>query len=300
MTEFQPLVSVIINCFNGEAYLREAIDSVINQTYQNWEIIFWDNQSTDSTSDIVKNYNDDRIHYYYAPAHTSLGAARNLAVEKANGEYINFLDTDDLFKPEKLLEQISLIEPDISEVIFTPFELLVERNEVVNRSLLALFNNYKNYRPSPEEVYHDLLECNRIVFSSVLFNKKIYQEVGGVNPNFKQNEDLDVLLKCALKTKIQCSRNIGAVYRVHGGNTSNKIWSTGLLENREIFQQLPASPELHDAIVRNETTIGLYYILRDKKLLKGLFHIFKYGSFLMLIRIGYRKIVRTLKLAISK
>ena len=52
--EQNPLVSVIINCFNGEKYLREAIDSVINQTYQNWEIIFWDNQSTDSTAEIVK------------------------------------------------------------------------------------------------------------------------------------------------------------------------------------------------------------------------------------------------------
>ena len=88
MKEFQPLVSVIINCFNGEAYLRETIDSVIAQTYTNWEIVFWDNQSIDSTSDIVKSYDDDRIHYYYAPIHTTLGKARNLAVKQARGESI--------------------------------------------------------------------------------------------------------------------------------------------------------------------------------------------------------------------
>ena len=60
MTE-QPLVSVIMNCFNGEKYLREAIDSVLAQTYQNWELIFWDNQSTDSSAEIVKSYDDPRI-----------------------------------------------------------------------------------------------------------------------------------------------------------------------------------------------------------------------------------------------
>ena len=86
MQNSNPLISVIINCYNGEKYLREAIDSVINQTYQNWEIIFWDNQSTDSSKQIVTSYKDNRIHYFCAPTHTSLGEARNLAVEKANGE----------------------------------------------------------------------------------------------------------------------------------------------------------------------------------------------------------------------
>lgn len=80
--EQSPLISIIINCFNGERFLREAIDSVIAQTYSNWELIFWDNQSTDSTANIVRSYHDDRIRYFYAPEHTSLGEARNLALEK--------------------------------------------------------------------------------------------------------------------------------------------------------------------------------------------------------------------------
>ena len=62
--EGNPLVSVIINCFNGEEFLREAIDSVLAQTYTHWEIVFWDNQSTDATAEIVKSYTDSRIRYY--------------------------------------------------------------------------------------------------------------------------------------------------------------------------------------------------------------------------------------------
>ena len=62
----EPLVSIIINCFNGEKYLRNAIDSVIEQTYKNWEIIFWDNQSTDKSAEIFKSYKDKRFKYFCA------------------------------------------------------------------------------------------------------------------------------------------------------------------------------------------------------------------------------------------
>ena len=79
----QPLVSIIINCFNGEKYLHEALDSVITQTYNNWEIIFWDNQSIDKSAEIFKSYKDSRLKYYCAPSHTSiLYEARNYALEK--------------------------------------------------------------------------------------------------------------------------------------------------------------------------------------------------------------------------
>lgn len=298
--EANPLISVIINCYNGEKYLREAIDSVINQTYQNWEIIFWDNQSTDSTPEIVKSYNNDKINYYYAPKHTTLGEARNLAVEKANGEYINFLDADDLFLQSKLEEQVKLLMPGFSEVIFTPYDIAVEDSEHINKSMLALLNNYKNYRPKGNSVYQDLLFCNRIVFSSVLFYRELYKQVGGVNSKFRQNEDLDVLLKCAIKTQISCTDNVGTIYRIHSSNTSNKIWSVGLLENREIFKQLPPSKELNNAIARNETTIGLYTILRDKKILEGIMHITLCGSYIMLLRLGIRKLQRLIKLRIGK
>ena len=69
MTE-QPLVSVIINCYNSEKYLRETIDSLIAQTYENWEAIFWDNQSTDKTADIIASYNEPRFRYSFPQKNT--------------------------------------------------------------------------------------------------------------------------------------------------------------------------------------------------------------------------------------
>ena len=107
----QPLVSIIINCFNGESYLPQSLESVVSQKYKNWEVIFWDNQSTDNSSKIFKNYNGNRFKYYLADKHTKfLYEARNYALQKANGDFIAFLDADDWWTPDKLEKQISLFE----------------------------------------------------------------------------------------------------------------------------------------------------------------------------------------------
>ena len=90
-SEGKPLVSVIMNCLNCEQYLRDAIDSVYAQTYDNWEIIFWDNGSCDKSGEIAKSY-DSKLKYFKTEETSILGTARVLAVEQANGEYFAFLD----------------------------------------------------------------------------------------------------------------------------------------------------------------------------------------------------------------
>ena len=87
-----------MNCYNGEAYLKESIQSVLSQTYENWELIFWDNRSTDKSAEIFKSYEDERLKYYHAAKHTLLYGARNEAIKKSSGEFIAFLDTDDLWE----------------------------------------------------------------------------------------------------------------------------------------------------------------------------------------------------------
>src|SRR3990172_8439214 len=106
--EQQPLVSVIMNCYKGEKYIKEEIDSVLAQTHQKWEIIFWDNQSTDRSAEVFKSYADERLKYYYAPKHTWLYEARNYAIEKASGDFFAFLDVDDWWLPSKLEKQVLL------------------------------------------------------------------------------------------------------------------------------------------------------------------------------------------------
>ena len=119
-----PLVSIIVNCYNGEKYLAHTLDSILNQTYQNWEIIFWDNQSTDNSSGIFKSYKDSRFKYFYANEHTILGKARNLAIEKSKGDFIAFLDTDDTWDKNKLELQMGCFNSPEVGVVYSNFWIL--------------------------------------------------------------------------------------------------------------------------------------------------------------------------------
>ena len=114
-----PLISIIMNCYNGEDFLHESIESILSQTYKNWELIFWDNQSKDKSSEIFKSYKDERLKYFLAKEHTTLYKARNLAIEKSKGDYIAFLDTDDLWEKEKLELQMHLFNNLEVGVVFS-------------------------------------------------------------------------------------------------------------------------------------------------------------------------------------
>ena len=101
----KPLVSIIVNCYNGEKYLQDAINSIYAQSYQNWEIIFWDNNSNDNSAEIAISF-DKKLRYYKSQSTTPLGKARTQAVSKAKGEYLAFLDCDDLWHTKKIEKQI--------------------------------------------------------------------------------------------------------------------------------------------------------------------------------------------------
>ena len=119
-----PLVSIIMNCFNGERYLKDSIESVINQTYKNWELIFWDNRSEDESAKIFKSYNDKRLKYFMTDEHTSLYKARNLAIKESTGEFISFLDTDDIWDEKKIELQIKCFEDEKVGLVFSNFWLI--------------------------------------------------------------------------------------------------------------------------------------------------------------------------------
>lgn len=104
-----PKVSIIMNCFNGERYLREAIDSIYAQTFPDWEIIFFDNNSSDRSAEIAGSY-DGKLKYFLNKNTIPLGAARRKAVEMAKGEWIAFLDTDDIWYRDNLKTQLASID----------------------------------------------------------------------------------------------------------------------------------------------------------------------------------------------
>ena len=128
-----------MNCYNGENYLSESINSVLLQTYTNWELIFWDNKSEDESAKIFNSYQDKRFHYFCANNHTSLYEARNLAVEKTKGDFITFIDTDDMWSQEKLDKQMACFVDEATGVVYTNFWVMkknINKKKINNKKKL--------------------------------------------------------------------------------------------------------------------------------------------------------------------
>ena len=170
------LVSIIMNCYNGEKYLREALDSIIDQTYKNWELIFWDNQSTDNSANIVLSYNDHRIKYFYSKTHTLLYEARNLAIEKSQGGYLAFLDVDDYWDLTKLEKQMLVFSKN-SEVAIV-YSNLYFKNEIKN----TFKKLYKKKLPEGM-IVDELLRKNFMGLLTVLLNRRFIDEKEKVSTN---------------------------------------------------------------------------------------------------------------------
>jgi len=131
-----PLISVVMNCHNGQAFLKESIKSLTSQTYKNWELIFWDNNSTDKSEEILKQFNDRRIKYFKSDSYLKLYRARNLAINQTKGEFVTFLDTDDLWNNKKLEKQLEICEKNKNiKFVYSNFFILNQNsNKLFKRS----------------------------------------------------------------------------------------------------------------------------------------------------------------------
>jgi len=146
-------VSVIMNCLNGAKYVQAAIDSVYAQTYGNWEIIFLDNASTDDTPLIARRF-DEKLRYFRNQDIVPLGAARNQALRQATGEFIAFLDSDDVWLPRKLEQQIPLFRdrPGLG-LVFSDTELRFQASGLRT----TYFKNHR-YKPPRGRIFPELLQ----------------------------------------------------------------------------------------------------------------------------------------------
>ena len=238
MKNNKPFVSVIMNCYNSDTYLKEAINSVISQTYTNWEIIFWDNQSTDKSAEIVKSYDDERIRYFYAPFHTLLGEARNLSVNKAAGEWIAFLDCDDVWYEKKLDIQLKNISNNIG-MIYSRMEFLIETSGTKTNMAKNIINKiYPKRKDLPSNDIFDklLFECF-IPLPSVLIRRNLFEKVGGIDNSLKVAEDYDIFLKVSKVSKVKAINDVLCKYRVHENNLSHSNENITFTESIEIISK---------------------------------------------------------------
>lgn len=213
------LISIVVNCYNGEKYLRDTLESIQKQKYNNWELIFWDNQSSDNSKKIFKNFNDRRFKYFYADQHTSLYQARNLACEKANGDFIAFLDCDDEWYEDFLSERETFFENDFYDYSYANSYLFFEKS---NKKIL-----HANKKLSNGLIYDFLAKDYLVTISSLIIKKKLIKEIGPFNQEFNIIGDFDFVMKISKTKQAYAIQNPLLQIRIHGNNFHDK--------NRKMF-----------------------------------------------------------------
>lgn len=209
----EPLVSVIMNCRNCEKYLREAIDSVFAQTYGNWEIIFFDNASDDSSEVIAKSYGE-KLRYFRSEQTISLGAARNAAINNAHGELIAFLDTDDRWLPNKLEWQVDLFLKR-TEIDFAYGNFYYTRPGSDRKHL-----GFRR-KPPQDYVFGKFLIHFPINLQTVMVRKSILDRLPELfDTKLNLAEDYDLFMRLLYNSKAGYTDQALAVYRLHLGMSS--------------------------------------------------------------------------------
>jgi glycosyltransferase involved in cell wall biosynthesis len=211
-----PVVSVIMNCFNAEKYLREALDSVFSQTYEDWEIIFWeDADSSDSSGAIAKSYGG-KLRHFKAEEKLPLYGARNRAIKMARGEYLAILDCDDIWLPTKLEEQMALFKED--EEVGLVYSDCILFNEKGREK--RFFNIV---RPERGMVFEKLLFSNFINTQTVVIKKSTFDSFDNMfDGRLHMSGDYDAYLRMSHKWKFDYVDRPLARYRVHSGSMTSK------------------------------------------------------------------------------
>jgi len=212
-----PKVSVNIPCYNSAPFIKATLESVLNQTYKDFEIIVIDDGSTDDTEKIVKSIKDPRIKYLYK-VNEGLSKARNRAIDFSIGEYIAFLDHDDLWLPDKLEKQIKLFEDNKGLGLVFSDTYVLKNNKKENATY------FKRCKPKKGYIFEELLfgRSNFIPLLTVMMRKNIFKEIGQFKEEYVIGEEYELFLRAAEKYEFDYVNKPLATYRIHSGNTSNK------------------------------------------------------------------------------
>ena len=250
-----PLISVIIPTYNRADLISKAIQSVIDQSYKNWELIVVDNYSDDNTKEVIDAFEDDRILMLSRPRTGSVAASRNFGVSHSKGEWIAFLDSDDWWFPNKL--------ECVHKVIQKQPDLIYHELQIVSGQDDGKSKKKTKSRKLKSPIFFDLLQNgNGIALSSVTLRKSTFAKVGGMNesPTFFAIEDYDIWLRIAQITErfAHIPRVLGA-YRLHDGNI-------GKINN---FSYLSIAIEEHLKYLNNNQlrryeSLYIYQVARDK------------------------------------
>lgn len=230
----QPLVSIIIPCYNAEKFLYKTIQSVVSQNYSNLEILCINDGSTDSTEQIINGFGDERINYLYKE-NSGVSDTRNKGIEIATGKYVVFLDSDDIFSPEFIEKRVTFLE-EHKEYGFCSSRVIKinENEEVVTR------DSRGPYTPSLLEdilLYKDGISTCPSIF---MIRKRVLNE-HNIRFNVHLSSSADRFFLIELSMHCSCGfieKGAELYYRIHGESMSHKLTTKLVSDNRLYYHEL--------------------------------------------------------------
>jgi GT2 family glycosyltransferase len=215
-----PKVSVLMAVYNGEKYLRQAIESILGQSFEDFELLINDDGSTDRSGEIIQSYRDSRIRAVQNPINQGEERVRNQCLQRARGEYIAVLDADDIAHRDRLQIQTDFLNRNTGvSLVGSPHVIIDEAGRVVRI----------------ERVYSDelvikwgLLFGNQFGHSTVMYRRKDVLDVGGYDESLPYGTDFDLWVRLSTRGRLVNLLNPLAQYRVHSQNTSHTLGSPAI------------------------------------------------------------------------
>jgi glycosyltransferase involved in cell wall biosynthesis len=230
-----PLVSVFIPVFNGEKTIRETIESVLNQTLTDFELVVINDGSQDGTLDIVERIPDSRIQVFSYP-NAGQSTSRNRGIEIAKGDYISFIDADDLWTPDKLEAQLQALQANPKAgVAYSWTDWIDESSQLLGKG---------SYNTEQGEVFTKLLLNDFVANgSNVLIRRQALTEVGGFDPSVTPAEDWDLWLRLAARYEFVAVRSPQILYRISPNSASFNVWKMEASSLQVIDKAFAIAPE---------------------------------------------------------
>jgi len=257
--------SVIITCYNYAKYLPDCIESVLRQSITNFEIIIVNDGSTDNTDEVIRPFLDNVKIKYIRQANAGQANAKNTGISHSDGEFIAFLDADDLWETTKLQKQMPLFINSQVGVVYSKARYIDEDGKALS---IELKSNY--LKPHAGEVTRDLFFDNFIPFSSSIVRRECIERVGGFDETLKMGIDWDLWLRISVHYLFQFVDEPLLIYRVgHTGQMSKDLESRQACSDRIMVKFLVQNPgaltdkTIRDAYVYTYLNRGYYFRSQD-------------------------------------
>lgn len=229
------LVSIVLPIYNGEKYMRKSIESVISQTYTNWELLIIDDCSTDSTPAIANGYaaSDSRVHYFRNEVNLRLPKALNRGFSLANGDYLTWTSDDNYYYPDAIEIMKNALDEEKKAFVFASCDVIDSEDNVIE--VISVNDSAKK----------TIVGCNP-VGACFMYTREVYESVGEYDPEMTLVEDLDYWQRICAKYEPVCISEKLYAYRWHDGaltstmkkDTFNRTLEACLLKNRKEFGRL--------------------------------------------------------------